>query len=482
MIRLALGMTAVVAVSVAAVACSSGSTQEAAPTATPPPAPPTATEAPASPTVTPPGSPVATPASTETAAAAAVPTPAVRARPQGLDQPPGRIVFAGLDGQIYTTGANGSDPALVSPPRFDSGADDSTITYTWPGWSPDGTRVIFSSAVPIGGSAGALYSLVTTAADGSTSEDPSLIFTTDPGSGLVALGAPHYALFSPDGGRVAMIAPTFRGLAIFVTDAEAGNGIELILGAPTYLAWSPDSASLLVHRGDQLFRFTEPFGAGGGMELNRDSPNYLAPSYAPTDSRFAFLERSGERLTLTVLDEEGDANRIAEVDLSAAFRWSPDGESLAVLKSGMGEDGASLLSIVAADGSAEREVADGRLGAFQWSPDGSKILLAESSSDLTASLTWTVLDVSTGVETDLLQFEPTPDLRLMHLYFDQYAASHSVWSPDSRWVVLTGRLLSPEPGEADATLGESIVWIADTESLNPPVALAEGILAFWSPS
>jgi hypothetical protein len=67
------------------------------------------------------------------------------------------------------------------------------------------------------------------------------------------------------------------------------------------------------------------------------------------------------------------------------------------------------------------------------------------------------------------------------VYFDQYAASHTVWSPDSRWVVLSGGILTPEPAEEDAARGGDTVWVVDTESDGPPVPVAEGFLAFWSP-
>ena len=72
----------------------------------------------------------------------------------------------------------------------------------------------------------------------------------------------------------------------------------------------------------------------------------------------------------------------------------------------------------------------------------------------------------------------------MFQFFDQYAYSHSIWSPDSGSLVFAGRLVD------DATAASAHYNLAQQEShiivvgTNPePLTqiIADGTLAFWSP-
>jgi TolB protein len=56
------------------------------------------------------------------------------------------------------------------------------------------------------------------------------------------------------------------------------------------------------------------------------------------------------------------------------------------------------------------------------------------------------------------------------LFFDQYAQSHSVWSPDSNAVVL--------PGAVD---GEAGIWVYLLNG-DVPVEVGKGSWVMWSPA
>ena len=69
-------------------------------------------------------------------------------------------------------------------------------------------------------------------------------------------------------------------------------------------------------------------------------------------------------------------------------------------------------------------------------------------------------------------------------FFDQYAYSHSPWSPGSGALVFAGSL---GLGAADASVGAhpghsgSHIIVADTDPDASPEIIADGILGFWSP-
>ena len=94
----------------------------------------------------------------------------------------------------------------------------------------------------------------------------------------------------------------------------------------------------------------------------------------------------------------------------------------------------------------------------------------------TESLAWSVVDADTGSETALGAYAPTGEFQIMQTFFDVYAHSHDVWSPDSRAIVLFG-------SKADtAAVGPSAsVWVLDASGRKPPVDIGDGYIGGWSP-
>ena len=63
----------------------------------------------------------------------------------------------------------------------------------------------------------------------------------------------------------------------------------------------------------------------------------------------------------------------------------------------------------------------------------------------------------------------------MFAFFDQYAYSNNLWSPDSRALVYSGRDLN-----ANGT-GNNTIQIVPADGSTLPVTIAPGSLASWSP-
>jgi len=120
--------------------------------------------------------------------------------------------------------------------------------------------------------------------------------------------------------------------------------------------------------------------------------------------------------------------------------------------------------------------------AFFWSPDGSKLAYV-TLSQVRGVLTWNLLDMNSRVQRRLIDFIPSRNQLTMFQFFDQYAYSHSLWSPDSRSLVFAGRpsteateaSFGADPGHEDPHI---IVLDTDTRSVE---YIADGILGFWSP-
>ncbi len=86
-------------------------------------------------------------------------------------------------------------------------------------------------------------------------------------------------------------------------------------------------------------------------------------------------------------------------------------------------------------------------------------------------VTWHVLDMVTGQHQVLTTFEPNESFLSLIQYFDQYAQSIAVWSPDSRSLVYTGTPFG----------GSNGVYVIDTQAANPQaVYVGSGDFAIWS--
>ena len=92
-----------------------------------------------------------------------------------------------------------------------------------------------------------------------------------------------------------------------------------------------------------------------------------------------------------------------------------------------------------------------------------------------------VLDIESGDRWPLAEFTPTQGQATVVQFFDQFAHSHSPWSPDSASLVFAGWL---QGGGVSASLNRqplSQIYVVGTGP-NPMITvLAEGVLAFWSP-
>lgn len=388
------------------------------------------------------------------------------------------IAFVTQDGEIWTTSLDG-----VARTRLSPGGDG---YYTWPTWSPDGRALVFSGATGAGPGdvRVALYE------SRPVGERPKEVFATPPGFFvMLADGVLHYPLWSPDSKRLAFIAATEKGLTLYLGGpAEPGKPVAVLDQGPLWLAWSPDSRFLMAHRGsDQLLVDIESGYTVRDLDFAADG--YRVPAWQPGADRVAFVAQDGPLgLTMFLSDPNGLARRRIRSEAGqASMLWSPSGDRLAVHSADTTLDyygqpllvGRGLTFYSPIGEPLQPQVPEPMVALF-WSPDGSRIAYV-SLPDQNGVLRWVVLDIATGQRRIVAEFQPSPSQIAIFQFFDQYAYSHSPWSPDGKHLLFAGRLWRDVATASASQPLVSQIIVVPVDSPGQPKAIAQGILAFWAP-
>ncbi len=398
---------------------------------------------------------------------------------------PGRIAVVGTDGRLVTVAADGSDQRVLTP---------AGVRVSFPAWAPDGERL---AALASNGTTGELYIL----------EDGEPALAADPPVPLYSSAdrGPFYLYWAPDGRSVAFLAPEPPELALHVVGVEREAPSRIVArGQPLYWDWLDGGDRLLVHAG------TGPDAQLGPVERDGDATEpriaqpglFQAPGVSP-DGRYwaygVFGEGGPDRLVIE--DRQSGARQAAAHRGVAALAWSPTTDTVAYLSPERQIDAfLGPLRLLDARTGEGRLLADETVFGFFWSPDGQSIAyfaapgqsdpgpVARSSTGLLAAwppsghaimpvaqegplgIDLVVVKVDDGEPTLRHTFRP-PSVFLEQFlpFFDQYARSHSIWSPDSSALVL------PTLDEA----GGAHIEVIPSDGGQPTV-VAEGEMAFWS--
>jgi hypothetical protein len=322
-----------------------------------------------------------------------------------------------------------------------------------PTWSPDGSMVAWSELTP---------------------ERSRVLVSGDDDAGVDSVNMatfPFYLSWSPDGSMLGTLHNGAVGSIDFeIVDVGSLSTRVVDSGAPYYFSWEPGGDGLLVHaRGDDLIVIQ-----GGSTDLDDGgtTPNYSAPVWSEAGRVYMTVDG-------LLLDDGIDPRVLAEAEGFVNLVGNRDGSSLAVqVLNGEGDgltvalqetavltpNAVSVIDLESGDVTiASEELA---LGMF-WSPDGRKLLLLEPT-DREGGVEVVVAEggeqsslgaitLPTSLVTETLQF------------FDQYAQSWQMWSPDSSAVVL--------PGTIDEETG---IWVFSAGG--EPVRISGGSWAAWSPA
>ena len=423
-----------------------------------------------------------------------------------LSLPVDRIAYIGPHGDLFTINPDGSDERRLtgvsrvrsrpSDPAGPASPSDTSAfyqvqdldfneSYAWPTWSPQGTRLAASRVQIAPNRALEVSVQVIDAASGVG----RIVYENDV-PGLIADGSPHYLYWSPDGELLSFLATTRQGMTLFAVNPDKSDGaIALERGAPLYFSWSGNGQNLIVHARDEVKLLRRPLLVDGPQHL-ASAAGFRTPALSADGESWAWSSGDASGSVIYVGGSGGStALHILDTGPLVAFMWSPDGQTLAVADNPDPRGRIyQRLRLVSADGSGLRTLVEEPLLAFYWSPDSARLAWVGVDAEEQVF----EMNISPAVEAGLLgdaqppdarelfRFRPSGQVFTMFSFFDQYAYSHSPWSPDSTRLVVAGS----EGPVAERRNGHSPtgarVYVLDAVGDTPPSEIAQGSVAFWS--
>ncbi len=380
-----------------------------------------------------------------------------------------RIAFITPQGQLATLNPDGSELRVLS---------ERAMQFQFPAWSPDGKKL---------------------AAIGSDAESGFLqIFEDTAGSTTTEIyrsraEGPFYMYWAPNSEEIAFLANHASGtLALHTASATASDKI-LAFGSPFYWQWSSDSQTLFMHTG-----FNSAEARLGFSSRVRDTlgNNSLAPagrfqapgiSYRGNYIAYATEDSSGTRLVLqnnARVNKEELKRELPHLGI-AAMSWSPVTDLLAIMSPSKNAPSYfGPISLLDAQTGMLEPLSSQPAFAFFWSPDGRYIVYfapAQGGGDFASTLqhaslekvqlpglSINLIDVTAKTDTYLTDFVPSPQFSNQFLpFFDQYALSHQLWSPESDALVLPAVIANQI----------NLIVVSITGEVN---VIAEGDTPFWN--
>ena len=207
--------------------------------------------------------------------------------------------------EIWTMKANGQDKHQLTQLGG---------RMTFPDFSPDGSRLIFTGRLP-GGTDDDIWRID---ADGTDLTQ----LTSDPGFD----GSPA---FSPDGSRVVFTSTRTEGIGqVFVMDVDGGNQTQLTFD-PVFKDqtpdWSPDGSRISYAAGDPGDILVMNADGSDQHTLVSGPTDDFGTSWSPDGSSIVFL-RFDDRTSRIVDVEDGSIHVVTTLGLQSVPAWQPRGD------------------------------------------------------------------------------------------------------------------------------------------------------------
>jgi len=403
----------------------------------------------------------------------------------------GQITYVGDDHNVYNL-------RLADNTTYQLTTDASaTRHYQWPTWSNDGRLAYFCCDL------GVATSFDSQAYISQNARLPGDLVYEGEGNTVI------YASWAPENCDDGF---NCRDLALLINDVRSGGlSIEMVrnradnttsqqigVGSPFYYHWNPDGTRLIFHRNNRRLDIYDMGLASISTEFEqRSSGAYQTPAWSPVDDRVLFGVNGENRGTTDlVIAENGEARTLLKgLNGFVSFLWSPNGRFIAYRL--LSQEFLSPVFVI--DSQSGELVSQGSVNgilAFFWSPDSRKIAYVTLSSQLESAnvhngqhanrtlvqddgpprFVWLVHDVEANTDLRYSSFLGTTEMVYLLNFFDQFAPSHRVWSPDSRHIVYSELLRVANNADLQPTV--SVIDVNDPTVA--PVNIADGVFAIWS--
>ena len=383
----------------------------------------------------------------------------------------GQIAYVGSDGNVYITSA---DLQTTTQLTHDATAriEGTGRSYHRLAWSPKGQLA---------------YAAVERAGE----QASSTIYVTDFDESvppIVGGSREHFVIYMnwaagschDDGcSRFAYLIEENERIALRTVDVTSAENQLAGTGWPFYFSWSADGEHMAWHRNGGILDnsaamfSTFDLAAQQTTDLPMLPGLQVAPAFSPMGEGLLLVSAENNLIlihnnTQTTITTGGTGD--------IAFSWSPDGTQIAyAVRRQLREPFYDAIHIYDVTTKASRRIVDVglRTQGFFWAPDSRQLAYIQwlplGAED--GWMQWRIVDTETSIDRGFEPFNPTPQFRFIMASFNQYAQSHRLWSPNSRYLLFTER-----SGETDDT-----IWMLDTSSDSPNgIWVAEGSLAFWS--
>jgi TolB protein len=382
------------------------------------------------------------------------------------------------DGNLNVYDAAGMNPIAIT-----TDAIAGEKIYQWPTWSTDGRLAFFGASGTVTDPYSLRVFIVDAVKAGATPQvaysSPDEVFTYpywstgDCGTDCRELAL----LYTP---------PAGAGLGLRMIRTERGKYTSRVLGqaAPFYYSFSPDGKQMIWSRFGQQIELYD-VAANQTRRLADVPGKFNSPMWSPVDERLLFGIENADPDFTDVVIAQGDARRVllAKQETPISFAWSPDAKYVASL--------AAFDHVVITEVASGKEAArssKGNVVAHFWSPVGDRVAYivvnrndpdpqarlhingSMPAEQATAGLSLYVLDVKSGNSSLIATFNPTREYIYLLNFFDQFAHSHQLWSPDGVYLSFA----------AMDSKGKPTLYLADTTKPSTPIKVTTGVIGIWS--
>ena len=135
-------------------------------------------------------------------------------------------------------------------------------------------------------------------------------------------------------------------------------------------------------------------------------------------------------------------------------------------------DGDLITSLVSEESASN-------IWAFFWAPTSEKLAWI-SVNGINQELEMIISPIDGSGTKNIFGFHHSAETFIMMSFFDQYAHSHSLWSPDGQSLVVAGSKGEVARRSNGRTPTGDRIYVLDSNGLEGPRDLGAGVLAIWS--